>query len=624
MKQAILISVALMVLFTGTANALVTKTFDDVENEVNMRWDNLPLENLTKEQKKERSTLKSVLRWFDKESLTSKKDAKLIKSIVKKLNKFYVEDKKMLGLLATATDAFADEFYANMDEHNRGYGFISETNRRRKAADKANLKVAGLKTMFEEEVDLKELAKLVKKFEGSVAGYGKKVIAALKKEDLTAHQRAFLVDLTEGYLGAESCMTCHEDAGTHMLEAGHWKWQGTTANVPGFEGDELGKNQIINNFCIAVPSNEKRCTQCHPGYGYADNTFDFTNADALDCLVCHDTTGTYAKDKKTAGLPVAGTDLKNVAMNVGAPSRANCGSCHFFAGGGDNVKKGDLGSSLVAPTKAMDVHMGSDGGNFACQKCHETVEHKIPGNQLQDSGRVSCEDCHDTADLSSSYHTGGHLGRMACQTCHIPTFSRQLPTKTWWDWSVAGDADRVPVMDANGKPDYDKMKGEFIWEKDVAPALRWYNGTWSKTFIGRNDVAADLDATFVLGAPLGDSGSGKIYPFKLMKGIQPVDAGNGTILVPHLFPKNAEDTDAYWKGYDWNNALSSGAADAGQTYSGSFTWIETEMYLALNHEVAPRDQARKCATCHGSMGNTGNFPWAELGLSDPLPAPAPK
>lgn len=65
---------------------------------------------------------------------------------------------------------------------------------------------------------------------------------------------------------------------------------------------------------------------------------------------------------------------------------------------------------------------------------------------------------------------------MACETCHIPSFAREEPTKTWWDWSTAGKKRRDVHLDEFGMPDYDVMKGDFAWEKDVVPEYMWYNG----------------------------------------------------------------------------------------------------------------------------------------------------
>ena len=108
---------------------------------------------------------------------------------------------------------------------------------------------------------------------------------------------------------------------------------------------------------MSIASNEARCTSCHAGYGWKDQNFDFTDQTKVDCLVCHEQTGTYKKFPAGAGNPVKEPkvfkgnkkayhppDWNKVAQSVGRPARKNCGTCHFFGGGGDGVKHGDLDS----------------------------------------------------------------------------------------------------------------------------------------------------------------------------------------------------------------------------------------------------------------------------------------
>ena len=182
---------------------------------------------------------------------------------------------------------------------------------------------------------------------------------------------------------------------------------------------ELGKKNAINNYCISVNSNWPRCTSCHAGYGWKDASFDFGDRTRVDCLVCHDTTGAYEKDPQGAGHPKAelvsspapspgapqassaspGKDLLAIAQSVGRSSRATCGACHFYGGGGDGVKHGDLDTSMGAPARAYDVHMGVDGPNFSCTECHQASHHRIKGNAMVVSpggdNQVECTDCHD-------------------------------------------------------------------------------------------------------------------------------------------------------------------------------------------------------------------------------------
>lgn len=411
------------------------------------------------------------------------------------------------------------------------------------------------------------------------------------------HQIILTEIITEGYQGTQTCLICHTDEAEDIVETGHWKWKGTSANIQGYETGTHGKVDLINNFCIAIPSNEGRCTQCHAGYGWADNTFDFTDMNNIDCLVCHDTTGTYQKAPTTAGLPADTVDLQTVAQNIGEPSRKNCGDCHFYAGGGDNVKHGDLSSDLVSPTREMDVHMG--GKDFACQTCHKSEDHGIAGMALHslDEGTASCTKCHDAENTHDQAVLNLHLKSVACEACHLPAFARTKPTKVEWYWDEAGqNVDPIPT-DEFGQATYDKKKGRFVWDMNVRPTLMWFNGKWERMIIGENDQYTTTPVE--IAKPVGsfDDPDSKLYPFKKMVGRQPADKNNKTMLVPHLFGKKAGDN-PFWGVYDWGLALAEGAAYAGQTYSGEYEFVDTVMYLKVSHEIAPAENALDCEDCH--------------------------
>jgi hypothetical protein len=65
----------------------------------------------------------------------------------------------------------------------------------------------------------------------------------------------------------------------------------------------------------------------------------------------------------------------------------------------------------------------------------------------------------------------------------------------------------------------------------------------------------------------------KISPFKIMAGVQAVDAEYEYLLVPHLFPRDKEDKTAYWKHRDWQKSFADGMKAAGMKYSGKYEWI---------------------------------------------------
>lgn len=403
------------------------------------------------------------------------------------------------------------------------------------------------------------------------------------------------------------CLECHDKQAGDFMKTPHWLWL-DEQNVKG-QKRLIGKRNVINNFCIAVPSNEPRCTVCHAGYGYKDGQFDFTRADNVDCLSCHDTTGTYRK-VFPAVAPDPKIDLTKVAQSVGRTSRRSCGSCHFYGGGGDHIKHGDLDSSLTDPAAEIDIHMGGKA-RMTCTDCHKTKGHVIKGESLLvshgEKTRIGCRDCHDKPSLHKNATLNRHTAKVACQTCHIPTIAKAMPTKVWWDWSLAGQ-DRKQEKDAYGMETYAKIKGEFKWKKDFAPEYFWYNGKVERTLPGDT-----IDPRYVvrLNHPLGDRNDPQamITPFKVMRGKQPFDAGNKTMAYVHLFG-------GYWKHFDWGKAVEAGMKAAGMPYSGAFGFVETSMVWRVNHMVAPKEMALKCGDCHGAKGR---LDWKALGYEgDPM------
>ena len=412
------------------------------------------------------------------------------------------------------------------------------------------------------------------------------------------------------------CISCHENQAADLINSTHWLW--TNCAECGCEEEQLydlGKRTVINNFCVAIASNEPRCTSCHTGYGWEDDSYDFTNSTNLDCLVCHETTGTYKKIPTGAGAVDPSVDLAAVAQSVGSPSRATCGgNCHFYGGGGDNVKHGDMSSALLEPSAELDVHMG--GLDFSCQNCHETTAHNIAGRFAGVPGsecRVECSDCHTETPHIGDYkeRLDDHSESIACQTCHIPTYAREIPTKMFWDWSKAGqDIDPIPV-DLYGKETYNKMKGSFVWGMDVTPDYAWFNGSYDLYRIGDE---LDPDEIDILKEPLGDRDDidSKIYPFKIHLAKQISDAQYNYLIIPDLFGGE----NAYWTTFDWDAASRSGMEYVDVPYSGEYEFVDTALYESINHEVAPASQALRCDDCHLAGGS---MDFEALGYSgDPM------
>ena len=382
-----------------------------------------------------------------------------------------------------------------------------------------------------------------------------------------------------------------------------------------------------------IRGNEARCTSCHAGYGWKNDDFDFTDQSSIDCLVCHDQTHTYKKWPPGAGYPVEEPkkfkgkkmfyppDYNKVAQSVGRPDRKNCGTCHFYGGGGDGVKHGDLDSSLVDPSKSLDVHMNSEGANFTCVRCHTTDAHKIAGRcykkpaaeelkSLIDDDlidRITCVSCHTSQPHKPGHKANDHTDKVACQSCHIPEFARVLPTKMMWDWSTAGDLkDGKPYAKTGdyGKHSYATIKGTFRWEKNVVPQYFWFNGELDYTLLTDTiDPSEPVELNKVVGDK--DDPRSRIYPFKVHVGKQPYDKGNNTMAALHLF--SPKEDDAYWGSFDWQKAISSGMRMMGLDYSGEYDFVDTLYYFQITHMVAPKEDSLECSQCHSRHGRLANL-----------------
>jgi octaheme c-type cytochrome (tetrathionate reductase family) len=430
-------------------------------------------------------------------------------------------------------------------------------------------------------------------------------VVQAQRKGHTDHQGMIRGPLPDGQSVTRACLGCHPAAGGEMLASEHFTWLGQTTEVPGTGGgghlapQRIGKRNLINNFCLSVESNWPRCTNCHAGYGWKDATFDFAKAENVDCLVCHEQTGTYRKG--LGGDPEQGVDLVRVAGSVAAPTRENCGTCHFAGGGGDAVKHGDMDGSLFFPRERIDLHMGRFG--FVCTDCHRTEKHRIPGQSLSVSvtgkSRVACAGCHGEAPHASA-RLNEHTRAVACSTCHIPVMAVDAPTKMIWDWSTAGQD--TAVKDPHR---YTKEKGSFVYAKQLAPEYAWYDGTGDRYLKG--DRIDDPAGIVPINRPRGSirDANARIWPFKVNRGKQPYDAK-----LQHLLVAKTYGEGGFWSDFDWDKAIRLGSEAAGIAYSGSYGFVQTEMYWPLAHMVQPGARALQCTDCHG---DNGRMDWARLG-----------
>ncbi|MDQ1265209.1 MAG: hypothetical protein QG635_359 [Bacteroidota bacterium] len=399
-----------------------------------------------------------------------------------------------------------------------------------------------------------------------------------------------------------ACNSCHNLTAGEIMKSNHWNWE-REEYIQGRGIVYIGKKNVINNFCIGTKGNEESCAKCHIGFGMDSTGKIFTDSTNIDCLVCHDNTETYVKAQEKAGAPVATLDFNKIAENVGKPKRTNCGICHFYGGGGNNVKHGDLDMSMFEPTKDVDVHMAIDGMNMQCVDCHTTDKHIIAGKLYSFAStctnRNTCEQCHTNTPHESGI-LNNHTLKVACESCHIPEIAKVNATKMYWDWSTAGKLKKgQPYIeeDSMGNHAYMSIKGSFVWEKKVKPKYIWFNGTASHYLEG--DKITDTAKPLVLNQLHGrySDDESKIIPVKIHTAKQPFDPINRILIQPKLFSENKGEG-AFWKDFNWQSASEEGMKSVNLPFSGKISFIKTEMYWPVNHMIAPKEESVECGECH--------------------------
>ncbi|HEX5637600.1 MAG TPA: tetrathionate reductase family octaheme c-type cytochrome, partial [Gammaproteobacteria bacterium] len=307
-------------------------------------------------------------------------------------------------------------------------------------------------------------------------------------------------------------------------------------------------------------------------------------------------------------------------------SRDTCGGCHFRGGGGDGVKHGDMDSSLASPEKELDVHMDVTGLDFSCGTCHKSSSHDIAGSRYTptamdkggyhipgkpDQGNpATCQACHGNTPhkvkaMEVENHgarLNEHTAKLACQTCHIPAIARGgVATKLSWDWSTAGkmgeDGKPMTKKDEHGHVIYDSRKGDFVLGENVIPEYYWFNGKVTYTLLGdKVDKSKGVTPINRIEGSAED-GTSMIWPMKVMRGKQPFDPVNQTLVMPHTA---GDDKIGYWKNFEWEKAIADGMQNMGAPFSGKIDFIETEMFWPITHMVAPKENALACVDCHNA------------------------
>ncbi len=411
------------------------------------------------------------------------------------------------------------------------------------------------------------------------------------------------------YEGTKTCIACHEKEAKDAHASIHYQWKAGAPNLSNAGSMKLGKMNVSNDFCtnpaiswIAKVQNAdgkviaKGCSACHAGLG-AKPQPEATQAqlENVDCLMCH--SSGYRRDLaegeggKLHWAPAMKPDeLLLAAQNPQLPDTAICLRCHAASGGGINYKRGDLEAAALK-SRSFDVHLGS---SMTCLQCHKSKDHKLVGSGSQMAGQEApsgeqCGSCHDGTTAHKDAAVVKHLAKVACTACHVPSFAKDKPTDMHRDFSKA------ELVAAQGR-----YEPAITFQKDVKPVYAWWNG---KGTIALPDApVSPVGGKVRLFAPEGsraDSKS-KLYPFKLHTANMPVDSGT-----KRLIPVKVG---IFFKTGNTDAAVREGGKAAGMDVK-QVEWVQTERYMSIFHEVAPKENAVKCSECHGG----GRVNWKVLG-----------
>ncbi len=199
-----------------------------------------------------------------------------------------------------------------------------------------------------------------------------------------------------GYVGQDTCLTCHETATIHGTAHGNAKIPGTPAAEKGCESchgpgqahvEDDAKGHILKFNKMAAREVSATCLTCHNKTEHAMWDSSAHAARSLGCTTCH---SVHAPKSEQAQL-------------VKATTIELCATCH----------------KAQAQKQLRTSHMPVREGKMTCTSCHNphgstNVRMLRVGNYINES----CTSCH--AEKRGPFLWEHAAGREACSTCHDP------------------------------------------------------------------------------------------------------------------------------------------------------------------------------------------------------------
>jgi DmsE family decaheme c-type cytochrome len=231
-------------------------------------------------------------------------------------------------------------------------------------------------------------------------------------------------DQSTGYVGDDTCTTCHDTEGKALHQTLHGKAQNPkapagktgqaceTCHGPGQKHVDSGKKEDIVRFAtLKARDANDACLSCHAknashAAGWQGSMHDARNVSCVTCHSVHSPKSERAQLKTATASETCVSCHKQEAMKVQKSGhmpvregKMDCTSCHT-PHGSTNVRMLKTGNTI----------------NEACASCH--AEKRGPYLWEHAAGRENCASCHDPHGSNNDRMLVAKAP-MLCQRCHV-------------------------------------------------------------------------------------------------------------------------------------------------------------------------------------------------------------
>ena len=246
-----------------------------------------------------------------------------------------------------------------------------------------------------------------------------------------------------GFVGDETCSTCHEPEGKGLHATLHGKAQNArtpaakvgqsceTCHGPGQAHVDTGDKAKIKRFnAMSAKDVNATCLTCHSKGSHAQWNGGMHDARNVSCASCHSVHNAKSERgqlKTVTAVQTCETCHKQEAMKVKKSGhmpvregKMDCTTCHA-PHGSTNVRMLKVGNTL----------------NETCASCH--AEKRGPFLHDHAAGRESCASCHDPHGSNNDRMLVAKEP-MLCQRCHV---SSRHPATIYDGTQIAAASNRV-------------------------------------------------------------------------------------------------------------------------------------------------------------------------------------